>query len=198
MVNIESFDNHSELDIIALYAITRIPYSCNKISELLSQNVITFNSKTAHYDLTDKQLEQYFETIDAQLRKEDIRIEDKFISEFKDLAKKMIALFPSGIKPNTSKYWRGNIFEVCRKLETLSKITELTEEKVLNATKKYIEFFKDDCTEMRILPYFILKVEEKDGEYEYISDLMTVMEELEDNPNLESFSFDTNWISNLK
>jgi hypothetical protein len=51
---------------------------------------------------------------------------------------------------------------------------------------------------MRILPYFILKVEEKDGEYEYISDLMTVMEELEDNPNLESFSFDTNWINNLK
>ena len=99
------------------------------------------------------------------------------------IAEKMIALFPSGKKPGTTVYWKGNKKDISLKLKKFFKLYggDFTEEQILSATKRYIEMFNGDYSNMRILKYFIWKeVRKIDSEgvgyIEPISDLATMIE----------------------
>ncbi len=99
--------------------------------------------------------------------------------EFEELAKKMQELYPKGRKSGTTYYWRGSLIEITKKLKTLVvkyKI-DLDKDKILEATKSYVQSYNGDYTKMRLLKYFILKTEkDADGNIKVTSDLMTLIE----------------------
>lgn len=99
--------------------------------------------------------------------------------EFEELGKKMQELYPKGRKSGTTYYWRGSLIEITKKLKTLVvkyKI-DLDKDKILEATKSYVQSFNGDYTKMRLLKYFILKTEkDADGNIKVTSDLMALIE----------------------
>ena len=115
---------------------------------------------------------------------------DKNVSlkEIEVIAIAMREIFPEGKKLGTSKYWRDNQATVMRKLNGFFKVFGHHDaDKILEATRKYVDSFGDNKQLMRILPYFILKDNE--------SDLLTVLE------NFDAVSKDANndqWTSKLQ
>jgi len=100
-------------------------------------------------------------------------------AEFEELAKEMQELYPKGRKSGTTYYWRGSLIEITKKLKTLvvKYNIELNKEKILEATKSYVQSFNGDYTKMRLLKYFILKTDrDADGNIEIKSDLMTLVQ----------------------
>ena len=100
-------------------------------------------------------------------------------AEFEELAKEMQELYPKGRKSGTTYYWRGSLIEITKKLKTLvvKYNVELNREKILEATKSYIQSFNGDYTKMRLLKYFILKTDkDADGNINVTSDLMTLVQ----------------------
>lgn len=196
-MNIEAFNNYSLEDTMFLYLATRVPLIGNKISNFLGQRLISYNGSHATYKVHDEMLENYFQQLDTQKRSENINNENVFVSPYKALAKKLIDIYPNGIKQGTVKYWRGNIFEICRKLEALSTIATLDTGECIKATQTYVDSFNGDFQYMRTLPYFILKTTLVDGQYEYTSDLLTMIEYIR-NPNDTEIPIHTDWIADLK
>jgi len=102
--------------------------------------------------------------------------------DYIEIAKQLMSVFPRGIKPDTSSYWRGNKELVADRL----RILELTIQKeiplniMLQATKDYVDSFKGDRQYMQTLPYFIFKYSKNiDGEIEWQSNLLTTIENKE-------------------
>lgn len=194
---IEAFSNLDENRVAYLYLLTRMPYFTNKVSYFLKTGIINYNSQTATYTVSDAELEKYFKSIDAQHRSENIQKVDEYKSPYKELAIKLMELYPNGLKPNTVKYWRGNIFEVCNALETLSKITYFDTDLCIKATEEYIQSFNGDFTLMHILPYFILKPVVENGQTVYKSDLLSAIESVKNNES-ENKLPNIGWTTNLK
>lgn len=114
---------------------------------------------------------------------------------YEALAQKMQALYPAGKKPGTSYMWRGTLAEIAKKLKTLvSKYGyALEEEKVLAATKNYVDSFNGNYQKMRLLKYFILKSEkDDDGNIVVVTDLMAYIENEADMDSLRE-----DWTSSL-
>ena len=114
---------------------------------------------------------------------------------YEALAQKMQALYPAGKKPGTSYMWRGTLAEIAKKLKTLvSKYGyALEEEKVLAATKNYVDSFNGNYQKMRLLKYFILKSEkDDDGNIIVVTDLMAYIENEADMDSLRE-----DWTSSL-
>lgn len=121
---------------------------------------------------------------------EQIEVEGKKMptkSERFELVDKLRELFPEGKKTGTSKYWRGNRGDVGEKLKKFfEKYGVYEDDKVLEASQKYIQSFGDNKQLMRTLEYFILK----DGS----SDLATILENVD---SVKSDSQNDMWTSLL-
>jgi hypothetical protein len=131
------------------------------------------------------------ELISSILINSDKSIDNKD-AEFEELAKEMQELYPKGRKSGTTYYWRGSLIEITKKLKTLvvKYNIELNKEKILEATKSYIQSFNGDYTKMRLLKYFILKTDkDADGNIKVTSDLMALVE------NSDQESIDNDWTS---
>lgn len=78
---------------------------------------------------------------------------------FYDLAKKMRDLFPDGCKEGTSYPWKSDVDDVAFNLMLLfcKYDFNFTEQEALDATKKYLDCFKESKKYMQLLKYFILK-----------------------------------------
>ena len=114
---------------------------------------------------------------------------------YEALAQKMQEIYPAGKKPGTSYMWRGTLAEIAKKLKTLvSKYGyALEEEKVLAATKNYVDSFNGNYQKMRLLKYFILKSEkDDDGNIIVVTDLMAYIENEADMDSLRE-----DWTSSL-
>ena len=114
---------------------------------------------------------------------------------YEALAQKMQEIYPAGKKPGTSYMWRGTLAEIAKKLKTLvSKYGyALEEEKVLAATKNYVDSFNGNYQKMRLLKYFILKSEkDDDGNIVVVTDLMAYIENEADMDSLRE-----DWTSSL-
>ena len=114
---------------------------------------------------------------------------------YEALAQKMQEIYPAGKKPGTSYMWRGTLAEIAKKLKTLvSKYGyTLEEEKVLAATKNYVDSFNGNYQKMRLLKYFILKSEkDDDGNIVVVTDLMAYIENEADMDSLRE-----DWTSSL-
>lgn len=108
--------------------------------------------------------------------------------EFDALAEKMRALYPSGKKAGSTYYWRDSVPVISRKLKTLvAKFgAQLTEEKVLDATQRYIDSFNGNYTFMQLLKYFILKTDKNTGEIR--SELLSYLENEDDDERREDWT----------
>lgn len=108
-------------------------------------------------------------------------------SEFLSLAEKLQEVYPKGRKPGTTYMWRGSKAEIAKKLKTLvvKYHYDFTEEQAISATKNYVASFNGDYTKMRLLKYFILKVDrDADGNAIIVTDFMSQIEN-EGQENLE-------------
>ena len=132
--------------------------------------------------------------IEGILANSDIKTEE--LDDYDSLAKEMIELFPKGKKPGTNYLWRDSALSISRRLKTLvtKYKSTFTKEQALEATRKYVESYtsRGDYKTMRLLKYFIFKVEIKDGKEEFTSDLLNYIE----NEDQESQDRE-DWMSHL-
>lgn len=94
------------------------------------------------------------ENIKKNLKKEEL-------TPYKEMAREMIDLYPRGRKEE-HYIWRGSESTIADRLRKLSSKfhVKLDKDKVVEATRKYVESFHEDYTFMRTLQYFILKRDE--------------------------------------
>lgn len=104
--------------------------------------------------------------------------------------------FPKGLKPGTHTPWRDHVQIIKSRFNLLKKHFgyELNPEEVLRATKEYVNSFDGNYAYMRTLKYFIIKRTVNNGSIEYISDLLSYIEMLNDG----EVNTNADWISQLK
>lgn len=111
---------------------------------------------------------------------------DKTVPEserIKNLVSQMRELFPKGMKIGSAS-WRGNMRELTLRMQKFFKIYgDFSDEKILEATKRYVESFNGNYTYMRILKYFILKSETKS----YVDDNGNPINQIEEMSELANF-----------
>lgn len=78
--------------------------------------------------------------------------------DFTALAKKLQEIYPEGTKPGTTYSWRNNTDVIVQKLITIISRHNFTftEQEAIQATKEYVNSFKEDNTKMLLLKNFIL------------------------------------------
>lgn len=125
----------------------------------------------------------------------DTKLEKKKIDRFDSLAEDLINIFPKGRKEGTNYLWRDSKLSIARRLKTLvvKYKVDFTDEAAIKATKSYVESFNGCYRTMRLLKYFIFKVEVKDGHEEFTSELLARIE----NQN-QIDEERTDWLATLK
>ena len=98
--------------------------------------------------------------------------------DYKELATQLKAIYPSGKKEGTSRYWAEGVALIERRLKLFEKkYGVFPPEEILDAAKRYVEGFDGNYRFMRTLRYFIFREElGVAGEVESKSDLLTYME----------------------
>lgn len=162
------------------------------IDELLSKGVLLRDSKFPDNLMIFIKYSKLTERILLQSDKSVPKAE-----ELTELAKQLQELWPKGQKKDNNGVgkwsWRSNTRDVAGKLQKFYNIYGNigTQEQILLAATNYINKHKYNLTEMRILPYFIMKNTEEG----LISDLATELELL--NSGGEETTSDINWNVNL-
>lgn len=108
---------------------------------------------------------------------------------FENLAYQLRELFPKGKKPGTAYMWRDSNAIIAKKLKALVKKYGdcFTDEQAIEATKKYIESFNGNYQYMQLLKYFISKSVIKDGQIEETSQLLSYIENENEEFNYNEF-----------
>lgn len=144
--------------------------------DLCSMGLLTPSYKhgvTTHYSPMDKGLD----LIDTVILESDEDVLDDL--KLSRLVSDLKAIFPDGKKEGTAQYWRGGTAEIKnRLLSFFKKYGDYPPEDILNAAKKYVDSFREEGSyrNMRLLKYFIWKKENKHGEIEESSDLLSFLE----------------------
>ena len=111
-----------------------------------------------------------------------------------NLAIKLRDIYPKGKMPGTNYYYKGNIEDIRKKLQSFFlRYPNYTDEQIITATQKYINSMNGDYTYLKLLKYFIWKSEVKDGEQIVTSILSDYIE----NEGQED-SINNDWTSELK
>lgn len=128
---------------------------------------------------------------------------EKSDEQLLELAKQMRDLYPQGKMKDrygrpTPYYYRCNNSEVVKKLKKFFTIFgNVEDEDILDATRRYVASFQGNYSGMRLIKYFILKDDVRQGEdgnhVEQISDLATFLE----NKDSEEDSNDS-WLMNSR
>lgn len=132
---------------------------------------------------------------------------EKSDEEIVELAKQMRELYPQGKMKDrygrmTPYYYRCNNSEVVKKLKKFFTIFgNVSNEDILDATRRYVASFQGNYTGMRLIKYFILKddvrpSEDGTGHVEQISDLATFLENKESEG--EGVNNDDSWLMNSR
>ena len=129
---------------------------------------------------------------------------EKSDEELLELAKQMREIYPQGKMKNrygqlTPYYYRCNNGEVVKKLKKFFSIYgNVSNEDILDATRRYVASFQGNYINMRLIKYFILKDDVKpteDGNHvEQISDLATFLE----NKGEEDDNNNDSWLMNSR
>lgn len=78
------------------------------------------------------------------------------------LAEKMRTLYPAGKSPGTPYLYKGNTREIAMKLQKFFFQYGIhSDEEVLDATKRYVASFRGDYRYLKLLKYFISKMEDE-------------------------------------
>lgn len=134
-------------------------YSRNSSLKELLDNVTSKN--LASYDVykNDLVLSNQQKELVQNIYVDSNEIIEPVLDKYTDLAEKIMKIYPEGKKAGTNYYWRDSKSVIASRLKKLvAKYNiELEEEKVINATKKYVESFNGDYKYMHLLKYFIWK-----------------------------------------
>lgn len=137
-------------DIALIIGLLSIKYNirADTFNELLDKGLINDS-----HEITEKGNEILRSITSSEPKSDDFTI----------LAQKMREVFPKGKKPGTNLYWRDSVPSVAAKLKTIVKRFGecFTEEQAVDAARRYVSSFNGDYQYMRLLPYFILKYENK-------------------------------------
>jgi hypothetical protein len=113
---------------------------------------------------------------------------------YQNLAIKLRDIYPKGKMPGTSYYYKGNIEDIRKKLQSFFlRYPNYTDEQIITATQKYINSMNGDYTYLKLLKYFIWKSEVKDGEQVVTSILSDYIENEGQEDNINN-----DWTSELK
>ena len=150
-----------------------------QINDLQTKNKV-YESQTHHHYLRP----QAERTIDEILNVSNNAPE---ITELDELVNKLQELFPKERKLDSHgqpRYsYRGNKRDVTERLQKFFKLYgKYSFDDVFECTKRYVERFKYDKTNMRLLPYFIMKT--VDGEL--VSDLATELDNMDTDETTQS------------
>lgn len=106
-----------------------------------------------------------------------------------ELAEKLREIYPEGKKEGTPYYWRDSKQIIAQKLNNFfKKFGNYTDEEIINATKKYIETYKNNRQFMQLLKYFISKKDPYSGDLK--SELLSYIENDDKGPD--------NWLNEVK
>jgi hypothetical protein len=167
-----------------------------KFNNIPFHNMLIYNKQIEYKDgefyVLDEELDKLLETVcNSKV------FSDENEKKFLPIAEKLQQIYPKGFKPNTTTVWRGNKTDICTRLAKLEEETgiDLNEELLVKATQLYVDSFGDNRQKMRILPYFIYKNEIKNGQYEFCSDLLSIIQAIEDGVEPQQ---NNDWIGELK
>lgn len=115
-------------------------------------------------------------------------------NRFEELAKQLREIFPSG-KKDQYNYWRDSVKVITARLQKFAKIygSDITDEQIINATKRYVESFNGNYQFMKLLKYFIMKTEDKNGEKIEESQLLNYIDNAD-----EDLVYNNNWEVELR
>lgn len=122
----------------------------------------------------------------------------------KMLASQMQQCFPRDKVPGTAYYYRCNTREIILKLKKFFEIYgEYPDDKIINATKKFIASFRGDYRFLPLIKYFILKNKkemDETGEFHVTetSELATTLENLTDDEEIPSMEESEDWLVNSR
>ena len=166
--------------LIAL--IMRMGKAPDAIENMLNREILV---DTGEYQVT-----QHWSDVLDEILLDSSGAVEKSDEELVELAKKMREVYPQGKMKDrfgrpTPYYYRCNNSEVVKKLKKFFTIFgNVSDEEILDATKRYVASFQGNYTGMRLIKYFILKddvkpSEDGQGHVEQISDLATFLENKE-------------------
>lgn len=142
--------------------------------------------------------QQWSDEIDAILMSSSEAVDEKRLSS---LAQKMRELYPKGKMPGTAYFYRCNSREVALKLKKFfATYGNYPDEKILDATKKYVASFQGNYRYLPLIKYFIMKnktITDEEGvnHISEVSPLADYLENKEDN-NLVTASDD--WLTTVR
>lgn len=148
-------------------------------------------------DTGEYQVTQHWSDVLDEILSDSSGTVEKSDEELLELAKKMRELYPQGKMKDrygrpTPYYYRCNNSEVVKKLKKFFTIFgNVSDEEILDATKRYVASFQGNYTGMRLIKYFILKddvkpSEDGQGHVEQISDLATFLENKESEEEVDN------------
>lgn len=118
--------------------------------------------------------------------------------QLRNLADKMRNIFPEGYKyVDGRKYaWRDSTAVVAKRLESWFKKypNTHTDEQIVEATKHYVESFNGNYSMMKVLVYFIMKNENRNGDTMETSLLKSEIE----NGGADTGEIDFDWTGELR
>lgn len=137
---------------------------------------------------------------EVSVEKTGIDIIDSILSEsmapevegdrFDLLAPKLIELYPKGKKEGTAYMWRDSKSIISKRLRALVRKykVDFTDEQAIDATRRYVQSFNGNYRYMQLLKYFISKKTVVDGTIEESSQLLSYIENEEQENNNEDWT----------
>ena len=165
------------------------PITQDTIKEVWSLGAIVVN-KTDGNKILSASLDKTGETIVTEILEDSTTINSSNDTDrFLELAEKLIELYPKGKKPGTAYMWRDSKVVIAKRLKSLCNRTNatFTNDQAINATKRYVESFNGNYTNMQLLKYFISKRQVIEGNIEEVSQLLSYIE------NEDSEQLDRDW-----
>lgn len=196
----EELCKEAGLDLPSVLAVLLVK-SCDNIPELLDnlkakEVLVENNSMFGKSWAVTQRWDDSVSSIILDSEVPNAKDNDKHLEE---LAKKLMAIFPSGKKSGTSVYWRGNTKDTKLRLKKFFKLygSKFSDEEIVKAAAKYVESFNGNYQYMRVLKYFIWKDEKKmDSEgkmyIEEVSELASFME------NAGQTDANDSWMDNVR
>lgn len=170
-------DTDLELSDFLVLLTLKDDYDIVSVMKKLNQEaLILYNQSKKAFFVSDKGLKLINSVLEVKQK------EEQSCNDLRELATTLKSLFPKGIKQGTNTPWTEAVPLIMKRLEAFfKKFGEQPYDKIVEATKKYIDSFNGDYRMMRVLSYFIMKtIINNDGEKEMKSDLLTTIENLDD------------------
>lgn len=163
--------------------------------DLVNSNEVLYDGTTGQFTFVDDKLSNFINRLSSTTT-----TTTSSLKYYREIAERIIPLFPTGLKPDTNNPWRISVYACAERLMYLEDKTQerLNADEVVQATQLYINSFGSDLTTMRTLEYFIFKYDIKSGIREFKSDLLTYIERIRTNEPMNQSTHTDDWITKLR